>query len=201
MGEYEALESIIKGLFAFAIIVFVLAIVIYIAYGIFLNRFNKLLYGKGTPIAWIPIANLYLLGKLTFNKSVGWILVVLSFLTAETTTTVNGEVKTQHALIPGGGILSLVEFGLFIYAIIKYNKIKRGEISAEEAARKSNVLFRDDSSTAVSQPVNTINSNPNPVNNPTTPMTEPTNQTRFCTNCGTAIPQGSQFCPNCGNRI
>ena len=100
------------------------------AIAIFLNKFNKLVYGKGTALAWIPICNVYLLGKLTVNKLVGWILVVCVFLTGSYTTTVN-EVTTVHTILPENissvvsTIYGLATFVLLIYAIVKYNKLKK----------------------------------------------------------------------------
>ena len=67
----------------FLLIGLAIVIAIYIATAIFLNKFNKLVYGKGTAKAWIPIANIYLLGKLTVNKFVGWILVACIFFNSK----------------------------------------------------------------------------------------------------------------------
>ena len=51
------------------------------------------IYGRGTALAWIPVANLYILGKLLINKGFGWALVIvqviISILTSTTTVTVN----------------------------------------------------------------------------------------------------------------
>ena len=124
------MEVIIKAMVNFFIISLIIVIAIYVVIAIFLNKFNKLVYGKGTAMAWIPIANIYLLGKLTVNKAVGWVLVICTFLTDEITTTIN-EVETTRTIIPGklGSILStitsLATSGLFIYAIVKYNKLKK----------------------------------------------------------------------------
>ena len=125
------MEELIKGLGFLLIIFLILLLVIYIAQAVFLNKFNKLVYGKGTAMAWIPIFNIYLLGKLTFNKLVGWILVICSFLTTKTTTTVNGVVTSEFTILPQNiipifqAVYSVIIIVLFIYAIIKYFKIKR----------------------------------------------------------------------------
>lgn len=55
-------------------------IVVYILIGLFLNSFNKLVEGRGSIFAFIPIGNLYLLGALTFNSTMGLILVLCSFV-------------------------------------------------------------------------------------------------------------------------
>lgn len=120
---FEAFAKVI--LFVFAIL-----IIIYVAQAIFLNKLNKLIYGKGTAIAWIPIANLYLLGKLTVNKIVGWILVICPFLTGTTTTTINGVEKTSTFLPEKlNSIITTVHsfavLALFAFAIIKYINLKK----------------------------------------------------------------------------
>ena len=122
------------GMFQFLatyfIILLVIVIVIYIAIGIFLNKLNKLKYGKGTPMAFIPLVNIYLLGKLTISKPVGLILVFLPILTGTFTTNING-VENSYTLLPAdinskvSAVYSLVTLGLLIYAIVLYFKIKR----------------------------------------------------------------------------
>ena len=124
------MEELFKFLMTFFLIVVAIAVLVYVLISLFLNKFNKLVYGKGTILAWIPICNIYLLGKLTINKTVGWILVACIFLTSTYTTTVNG-VTTVHTILPANisGTISstynFVVFGLFIYAIIRYNQIKK----------------------------------------------------------------------------
>lgn len=124
------LQGLIGALAGLLIVVLLLILGVYIACSIFLNKFNKLVYEKGTPMCWIPIANIYLLGKLTVNKIVGWLLVICIFLTGKFTITFNGT-ETVYTILPEGissivstiwGIAVLV---LFIYAIIKYNKLKK----------------------------------------------------------------------------
>ena len=51
------MENLLMMVMVGAIFVLVIAITIYVVEGIFLNKLNKLMYGKGTPMAWIPIAN------------------------------------------------------------------------------------------------------------------------------------------------
>ena len=125
----ESMEGFAGTLLAFGAIILVVAIIIYVVMGIVLNKLNKVMYGKGTALAWIPICNTYLLGKLTVNKLVGWILVICIFVTGSFTTTVDG-VEKVYSLLPANisstvtTIYGLVVFGLFIYAIVKYNQLK-----------------------------------------------------------------------------
>lgn len=113
-----------------AIVILILIFIIYVVQAIFLSKFNKLKNGYGTAMGLVPIANIYLLGKLTFNKIVGWLLVVLIFSTSTLTITING-VENKYKLFPDdinavvSKLLMLLILGLFIYAIIKYIRIKK----------------------------------------------------------------------------
>lgn len=124
------MTEVVESILIFSVIIFIVAIVVYVLESIFLYKFNKLVYGKGTPLAWIPICNIYLLGKLAVNKIVGWILVIILFLTGTYTVTVNG-VEETYTILPEGihNVLTvlyyLVFLGLFVYAIIKYMRIKK----------------------------------------------------------------------------
>ena len=113
----------------FAIALLAIVIAIYVAQAIFLNKFNKLVYGKGTALAWIPGGNVYLLGKLAINKIVGWILFACWVSTIEFTSTING-VEKKASILPESisnivsPIYSLAIIIIFIYAIIKYRNMK-----------------------------------------------------------------------------
>ena len=115
MGVYNTLDDSINRISTIGIVIIIvvllLAIVLYIAQALFLNKFNKYTRGKGTWQAWVPIANLYLLGDLTFNNIVGWILVILSFIKPESLNT----------------LYNFVIVGFYIYAIVKYIMLKREE--------------------------------------------------------------------------
>lgn len=84
-------------------------------------------------MAWIPIANIYLLGKLTFNKVVGWILILIYILNGNYTITFNC-IEKSFSLLPENIssivyiIHSLIVFSLFIFAIIKYNDLKKNNL-------------------------------------------------------------------------
>ncbi|MDD6271988.1 MAG: hypothetical protein PUA90_00505 [bacterium] len=93
-------------------------------------------------MAWIPIFDVYLLGKLTINKFVGWILVICIFLTGTYTTTING-VETIHTILPESisctisTIYNIAFLGLFIYAIVKYNRLKKEKIASEQSIQST----------------------------------------------------------------
>lgn len=131
----NSLETIIASSIAYVLIFFAVLIVIYILFGIFLNKLNKLVYGKGTPMAFIPFVNIYLLGKLAVNKLVGYILVILVILNSEFSITINNETSSA-AILPEdirnvvSIIYSVLVLGLFIYAIVKYFKLKKANTSS-----------------------------------------------------------------------
>ena len=105
-------------------------IAMWIFLGIFLNKYSKLKTGKGTAIAWIPVINVYVLGKLAFNKIVGWLLVVLrcsiyfygiiSSLNTHLDYEKLNSIQTFHILFA-----MLVVLVVTIYCVIKYNKDKK----------------------------------------------------------------------------
>ena len=100
------MESVIFSGFAFIgaflIAILILIIIMYVFMGVFLGKLNKLIYGKGTPMAWIPLLNTYLMGKLVVNKVFGIILVIIPFIISfipgadisNTHTTVQNGVQT-----------------------------------------------------------------------------------------------------------
>ena len=108
-------------------------ITIYIVCSKFLSNFNKLKYGKGTILAWLPFTSIYLMGKLAFNELAGWGLLVICILSASYTITVNG-VETVQTIAPASiqGPLSkiypLLNLGVFVYCIFKYNKLKKSGV-------------------------------------------------------------------------
>ncbi len=115
----------------------IVILIIYILVSIFLNQLNKQIYGKGTPMCWIPLANIYLLGKLAVNKIVGWLLIAAIMLTASYTITINEKSVTYYPLPePVKSVFSKALgcfiFVLFIYAITKYVKLKKEPTNSEK---------------------------------------------------------------------
>ena len=140
MGDYDALGAVIVFFLIFGLVFFVIGLAIYIAVGIFLNKFNKLLYGHGTALAFVPVGNLYLMGKLAFNKAVGYILIGLEIgiPVSNSILSYSGRGEAITALLSllssAAGISNLI---CLIVAIIKYNNIKKGILSASDVAYQS----------------------------------------------------------------
>lgn len=112
------------------LLILVIAIAFYVTAGIVLFKLNRIIYGTGTPMAWIPFCNIYLLGKLTFNKCVGWILIILGLFSSTFQFTINGQNVISGTILPSDIIpiistgYSIVVIILFIYAIVKYIRLR-----------------------------------------------------------------------------
>jgi len=60
--------------------ILIVVIAIYIVMSLLLSNLHKMIYGKGTLLAWFPITSTYILGKVTVSPLVGWILIILMIL-------------------------------------------------------------------------------------------------------------------------
>ena len=174
------MDDTFTGMFQFLatylIILLVIVIVIYIVIGIFLNKLNKLKYGKGTPMAFIPFVNIYLLGKLTISKTVGLILVFVPLLTGTFTTNLNGEENT-YSILPAdisskiNSVVSLVTLGLLIYAIVLYYRLKKEKKSGTNVVTQEKSPLVNNNQDIINgvinatKETNTINSYKENVNN------------------------------------
>jgi len=133
MGDFD-IEKIIALGFGIIIFMFIFLIAIYVVLGIVLNKLNKKIYGKGTALAWIPFCNIYLLGKLTVNKFIGFFLIFVLFITGEYNFS-NGNNYVSFVIVPDNMrsiimmIYSVFVIILFIYAIVKLNKLGKNEES------------------------------------------------------------------------
>ena len=125
------MEGIFQMLLGFALIALVIGIVLYIVEAIFLNKYNKLVTGKGTVLAWIPFYfQSYLLGKLAFNKAVGWGLVAAEFATAKVKIGNIDVTLIKNESLRGtiGTIYTLVTICILIYAFVKYKNLKKSVV-------------------------------------------------------------------------
>ncbi len=144
----EGLDNLfmfIKKFIVVAIILLLVIIALYIATAIFMSKFNKLTKGKGTIKAYLPLFRTYLLGRLTFGPVFGWILLIIHLLNPANTTTIMGKtISTSQYFSPKvSNIISLaywvVVIILYIYAIIKYKKLKKVRLQPKEQERTADV--------------------------------------------------------------
>lgn len=175
-GEYDALYSFIKG---FLLVFLIVALLLYVLQALLLNGLNKKIYGEGTWQAWVPFANIYLLGKLTVNKAVGWLLLILLFF--------SGGNEGIGKLL--GQIYDVAIFVLFIYAIVKNSQLKNGK--ADPNAER----IRIDGKNAVIESPVVITDNTNHESVPASPGT------KYCPSCGSLQEEAAKFCTNCGQKL
>jgi len=143
------MESVIFSGFAFIgaflIAILILIIIMYVFMGVFLGKLNKLIYGKGTPMAWIPLLNTYLMGKLVVNKVFGIILVIIPFIISfipgadisNTHTTIQNGVQTTVSTSTSLNTILLLVYSLiclviFVLAVVKYFKLKKNRVTPIE---------------------------------------------------------------------
>ena len=140
-------------LYFFIAIIILIIITCYALLAVFLNNFNKKVNGTPSVMAWIPLANVYLLGKLTFSKDAGYGLVALFILsgtlklTFATTTIVlslpNVLQVILGAVFAGAFIVTLI-FGIQKYSEIdtkKHNKKRQAKKEETKEISKANDEF------------------------------------------------------------
>lgn len=182
---------LIVSLATFSLLYIIILIILWIIEGIIINKLHKEMYGKATVLAWVPFCNIYLLGKLTVNKTVGWALAISKILTYTITTTVNSVQKT-YSILPSSistllsGIVGIITFCLLIYAIVKYKRLEK----SNNIQNQTNIAQQPTYQQPVPQqqvPQQTIM-----FQQPQQPING------FCTNCGTKFNGNEAFCTNCG---
>lgn len=112
-----------------------IALIIYTLQAVILSETHKLKYGKGSFMAWIPILNFYILGKVAINKLFGLLLIIYIFLISNTTI---NNVKMDF--IPSNikdimiSALPYILGILYIIAMIRYViLVKNGGIQKDNA--------------------------------------------------------------------
>ena len=182
---------LIVSLATFSLLYIIILIILWIIEGIIINKLHKEMYGKATALAWVPFCNIYLLGKLTVNKTIGWALAISKILTYTITTTVNGVQKT-YSILPSSistllsGIIGIITFCLLIYAIVKYKSLEK----SNNIQNQTNIAQQPKYQQPVPQqqvPQQTVM-----FQQPQQPING------FCTNCGAKFNGNEAFCTNCG---
>jgi len=175
----------------FSLLYIIILIILWIIEGIIINKLHKEMYGKATVLAWVPFCNIYLLGKLTVNKTVGWALAISKILTYTITTTVNGVQKT-YSILPSSistllsGIVGIITFCLLIYAIVKYKRLeKSNNIQNQTNIAQQQMYQQPVPQQQVPQQTVMFQQPQQPINS-------------FCTNCGAKFNGNEAFCTNCG---
>ena len=121
MFMFDLMALLMQFMLVFALFI----IVLYILSGIGLMGITNKLGQKGSWMAWVPIFNFYLMGKLAFTKIIGWIIVVLIFLGSSYSSTINGVTKTGTILpAPFNAIAGYILAALLLTSIYRiYSKV------------------------------------------------------------------------------
>lgn len=130
------MEAMTGFLYFFIIIIILIVVICYAALAIFLTHFSEKMEGEPSVMAWIPFANIYLLGKLTFNKDTGYGLVALFVLSC--TLTLQIDKTTIILSLPGivQVILGAAFAGAFV-AVLIFGIRKYGRLSSKN--KESNI--------------------------------------------------------------
>lgn len=122
----DYLERVDKNLLILFVITTATLLILYVIFSSILSKVNKTIYERKNIFAWIPIFNLYLLGKIAVNKIIGVILVLLVFLIGSLISIPYFQNVIPSYIID---ILSLVFIFviiiLFFIVLAKYFKIKK----------------------------------------------------------------------------
>lgn len=124
----------------FIIIGGLLLFIVYSMIAVFLNNLHNRKYGHTTILAWIPILNIFLLGKMTIHWIVGIILALLLLFGICITVDIKG-LETIHNLLPKEYVLpyqiglSIIILLLFIVAKFKIKKIIREGTGKDELSK------------------------------------------------------------------
>ena len=195
MTETEGLEGLFGVILGIVLVILVVAIAVYVLTSILMNNVHKRIYGKGNWMAWVPYCRTYLLGQLAVNKLVGIILVSASVLTEILSAgSAEGEVSPLASGL--SSIVGIANLVFLIMLLIKNGKLKRGELSPALAAKQCDAMNFDKVEDVPTQPVNNA-----PAANPEPQAAPAPAAKRFCTNCGSEIPDNSAFCTNCGTKV
>ncbi len=100
-------------------------IIAYILVSLLLNSYHKLIYKEKSVLAFFPFTNLYVLGKLVYNKTLGYVLVTWFIMIMEfnlnifnynlTISLFSSDIRFVIMII----YLSII-FLMLIYITIKY---------------------------------------------------------------------------------
>lgn len=77
----------------------ILGLGLYVLIGMVLSKASEKKYGQTTPMAWFPVVNIYLIGKIASSKIMGWLLLIGLILTCEWST-IDGSIKRSIGFMP-----------------------------------------------------------------------------------------------------
>ena len=124
----SVIDFILKQSLLIKVIIVLLLIVIYSMFAVILNKLHSAKYGKTTPLVWVPIINIYLLGKLVIHAIFGVILILGLLFGICISFNIKG-LESIHNVMPKEYVFPyqiaylLIILILFIIAKLKHNRI------------------------------------------------------------------------------
>ncbi len=115
-------------IYVFIVVIAVIVLILHVAQAKFLNKFCELSNEKKSFLSWIPIVNLYFLGKVIINEIAGVIATLLCIYSLYVYF-IKHEIMTLNLI---------VIICMYIYAFILYLNYKRTK-QAETTPKMSNV--------------------------------------------------------------
>ena len=127
INEHLVISIIVGSLLVFSI---------YSVFAVLLNKIYSAKYGKTTIIAWIPVLNIYLLGKLVIHSVFG-LLLVIGFIFGICISFKIPYLESINLVMPKDYVLPYqISYGVIILLLVIIGKIKlnsmirRGEVKS-----------------------------------------------------------------------
>lgn len=181
------------------IIVLIISIVLYVFTGLSLSELAKKNEVENAWLAWLPVGNMYLLGKIGFeiyapvekrNSNFTWVLLACSL---------------ASWVLYDSGLSSMAMVGVTVFSTWAYYYIFK------KINEKNCVLFTILSAMFDIGPVllfvnkkrftNEKNNIDMVEQEEKEEKTKKEEHSKFCTSCGNKLNKTSKFCPKCGNKI
>ncbi len=97
----------------------ILLFLLYLSFCAYLFHSYQYCYGKRNFLTFVPLFNLYYLGKLVAGPLMGWGMISFVILSGRFELTIHGETKTWYILPPplGNVLLGITGFLIVIFVV------------------------------------------------------------------------------------
>lgn len=119
-----------------------LLIVLYTMFAVFLNKLSNMKRGKTTPLVWLPVINVYLLGKLVVNSIIGLLLVILLLYGIIISFDIPGLEIVKVLKLPSTYVLPYqIGYFIMILSLVVIGKSKLNQIIREGTGKDEMSTF------------------------------------------------------------